>query len=89
MAEQVTRDVKVAWITSRIEYTANTSDLERFFFKATDEQEYYIDLNKSNVSSELAAISLIRDAFLHDKLLNLWWEDRAGRRWLKAVNLHH
>ena len=89
MSEQVTRDLKVTWITSRIEYTTNTSDLERFFFMASDEKEYYIDLNKSNVTSELAAISLIRDAFLHAKFLNLWWEERAGRRWLKAVNLHN
>lgn len=89
MAEQVIRDLKVTWITSRIEYTANTSDLERFFFMASDQMQYYIDLNKINVSSELAAISLIRDAFLHNKFLNLWWEERDGRRWLKAVNLHN
>lgn len=89
MAEQVTRDLRATWITSRIEYTANTSDLERFFFMASDDNQYYIDLNKSNVASELAAISLIRDAFLHNKLLNLWWEEREGKRWLKAVNLHN
>jgi hypothetical protein len=89
MAENVTRDLKVNWITSRIEFTNNTNDLERFFFEASDNQQYYIDLNKTNVASEMAAISLIRDAFLHGKALNLWWEAQSGRRMLKAVNLHH
>ena len=50
---------------------------------------YYIDPKKPYVASELAAISLIRDAYLHNKLLNLWWDDRdPQRRWLKAVDLH-
>ena len=90
MAEQVTRDLKVKWITSRIEFTTGTNDMERFFFEASDDNKYYIDLNKRNVSSELAAISLIKDAFLNDKKLNLWWDDRdLPRRWLKAVNLHN
>lgn len=89
MAERVTRNLKVTWITSRIEYTSNTSDLERFFFMASDKKEYYINLNKTNVASEMAAISLIRDAFLQNKILNLWWEGRGGKRWIKAVNLHN
>jgi len=89
MAEQVTRDLNVNWITSRIEYTNNANDMERFFFQASDDNNYYIDLKKPNVASELAAISLIRDAYLHNKQLNLWWDDRdPQRRWLKAVNLH-
>jgi len=89
MAEQVIRDLKVKWITSRIEYTVGTNDMERFFFMASDDNKYYIDLNKANVASELAAISLIRDAYLHNKSVNLWWDDRdPPRRWLKAVNLH-
>jgi hypothetical protein len=89
MAETVTRDLRVSWITSRIEFDTNVNDLERFFFAASDDQQYYLDLNKTNVSSEMAAISLVRDAFLHAKKLNLWWEERDGRRWLKAVNLHN
>jgi hypothetical protein len=89
MAETVTRNLKVNWVTSRIEFDTNTRDLERFFFEASDDEQYYLDLNKTNVSSEMAAISLIRDAFLHGKQLNLWWEQRDGRRWLKAVNLHN
>lgn len=88
MAEQVIRDLQVNWITSRIEFTNSTQDMERFFFQASDGEQYYIDLNKTNVSSELVAISLVRDAYLHGKRLNLWWEVRDGRRWLKAVNLH-
>ena len=88
MAENVTRDLKVSWITSRIEFTNTTADMERFFFRASDGEQYYIELDKPNVSSELAAISLIRDAFLQDLELNLWWEERQGRRFLKAVNLH-
>ncbi|HUE88780.1 MAG TPA: hypothetical protein VMO26_22105 [Vicinamibacterales bacterium] len=89
VAETVTRDLRVNWITSRIEFTNNTNDLERFFFEASDGNQFYIDLNKANVASEMAAISLIRDAFLHGKRLNLWWEERNNRRWLKAVNLHN
>lgn len=89
MAETVTRDLRVSWMTSRIEFDSNVNDLERFFFAASDDEQYYLDLNKTNVSSEMAAISLIRDAFLHSKKLNLWWEDRGGRRWLKAVNIHN
>lgn len=88
MAENVTRDLKVSWITSRIEFTNTTTDMERFFFLASDGEQYYIDLDKPNVASELAAISLIRDAFLQDLELNLWWEARQNRRFLKAVNLH-
>lgn len=89
MPEQVTRNLKVKWITSRIEFTTSTNDMERFFFRDSDDNQYYIDLNKANVASELTAISLIRDAYLHNKSLNLWWDDRdPPRRWLKAVNLH-
>lgn len=88
MTEQVTRNLSVRWMTSRIEFTNNTSDLERFFFEADDGEQYYIDLNKTNVSSELTAITLVRDAYLHGHKVNLWWESRQGRRWLKAVNLH-
>jgi hypothetical protein len=88
MTEQVTRNLSVRWITSRIEFSNNINDLERFFFEADDGEQYYIDLNKTNVSSELAAISLIRDAYLHSHKLNLWWETRSGRRMLKAVNMH-
>jgi hypothetical protein len=62
--------------------------MERFFFEASDGQQYYIDLDKPNVASELAAVSLIRDAFQHGFELNLWWEERQNRRFLKAVNLH-
>lgn len=88
MPEEVSRDIKVKWITSRIEFTDTTGDMERFFFAGSDDRQYYVDLNKTNVSSELAAISLIRDAFLQDLKLNLWWEERQNRRFLKAVNLH-
>jgi hypothetical protein len=89
MAETVTRDLQIKWITSRIEYDTNTNDLERFFFHASDDNSYYIDLNKTNVSSEMAAIALVRDAFLQNKKVNLWWEQRSGRRWIKALNLHN
>jgi hypothetical protein len=89
MTEQVARNLDVKWITSRIEYTNNTNDLERLFFEASDGNQYYIDLNKTNVASEMAAISLIRDAFLHGKKVSIWWQDRAGRRWVKALNLHN
>ncbi|MFE7630053.1 hypothetical protein [Kocuria sp. NPDC057446] len=89
MAEEVIRDLSVRWITSRIEYAANTSDLERFFFEASDKNSYYIDLNKTNVASEIAAINLTRDAFLHNKKVNIWYEVRDNRRWVKALNLHH
>lgn len=85
--EQVTRNLKIKWITSRIEYTNNTDDLERVFFEADDDNQYYMSLNKPNLASEQAAIQLIRDAFIHDKHVNLWWEERDGRRWLKAVNI--
>jgi len=88
MAEQITRDLTVTWITSRIEFTNNTNDMERFFMQMSDSEKYYIDLNKEHLASEMAAISLIKDAFLHDRKLNLFWESRDGRRWLKAVNLH-
>ena len=67
MAETVTRDLRVSWITSRIEF----------------------DLNKTNVSSEMAAISWSGTRSCTPKKLNLWWEERDGRRWLKAVNLHN
>jgi hypothetical protein len=89
MAEEVTRDLRVQWLTSRIEYDTNTRDLERFFFEASDDRTYYLDLNKENVASEMAAISLIRDAVLHGKRLNVWYEERDGRRWAKAINLHN
>ena len=89
MAEQVTRDLRVNWVTSRIEFDTNTNDLERFFFQASDEKQYYVDLNKENVASEMAAVALIRDAFLHGKKVNVWWEARNNRRWVKALNLHN
>lgn len=89
MAEEVIRDLKVNWITSRIEYDTGTDDLERFFFEASDGKSYYIDLNKTNVASEMAAIALIRDAFLQNKKVNIWYESRTGRRWIKALNLHN
>ncbi|GAA1759418.1 hypothetical protein GCM10009712_05060 [Pseudarthrobacter sulfonivorans] len=89
MPEVVIRDLNVRWITSRIEYDTDTNDLERFFFEASDGQSYYIDLNKENVASEMAAVALARDAFLHNKMVNIWYEQRGGRRWIKALNLHH
>jgi hypothetical protein len=89
MAEEVVRNLSVKWITSRIEYAASTSDLERFFFESSDNNTYYIDLNKTNVASEIAAINLTRDAFLHGKKVNIWYEVRDSRRWVKALNLHN
>jgi hypothetical protein len=89
MAEEVIRDLRVNWITSRIEYDTNTNDLERFFFEASDNRSYYVNLNKANVASEMAAIALVRDAFLHSKEVNIWYEQRDGRRWIKALNLHN
>jgi hypothetical protein len=85
--EQETRRVTVSWITSRIEQSSTAQEMERVFFQASDGERYYITLETQNRSAELVAVSLIRDAFLHGKTLNLWWEERSGRRWLKAVNL--
>jgi hypothetical protein len=88
MAEQETRNVTVSWITSRIERDVSTREMERVFFETSDNQRYYISLETQNRSAELVAVSLIRDAFVHRQHLNIWWEERDGRRWLKAVNLH-
>ena len=87
MAEQVARNLKVRWMTSRIEFSNTDDEMERFFFQTSDENKYYIDLRGENRSSELVAISLVRDAFLHGKKVNIWYENRNGRRWTKAVNL--
>jgi hypothetical protein len=87
MAEQETRNLTVSWITSRIERDVSAREMERVFFEASDNQKYYISLETQNRSAELVAVSLIRDAFVHQKRLNVWWEERNGRRWLKAVNL--
>ena len=87
MAEQETRDLTVSWITSRIERDVSAREMERVFFEASDQQKYYISLETQNRSAELVAVSLIRDAFLHKKRLNIWWEERDDRRWLKAINL--
>jgi hypothetical protein len=87
MAEEVVRNQKVKWITVRIEETSSDLEMERFFFMTNDEIKYYIDLRPENRSSELVAVSLARDAFLHNKNLNIWYEARAGRRWVKALNL--
>ena len=85
--EQETRNVTVNWITSRIEYDPGTREMERVFFEASDTQKYYLNLETQNRSAELVAVSLLRDAFLHGKKLNIWWEERNGRRWVKAVNV--
>jgi hypothetical protein len=36
MADTVTRNLRVNWTTSRIEFANNTNDLERFFFEVSD-----------------------------------------------------
>jgi hypothetical protein len=87
MSEENIKNQKVKWITSRIEETTTDNQAKRFFFMTKDDKEYYIDLRPANRSSELVAISLVRDAFLHDKNINIWFETRAGRRWVKALNL--
>lgn len=87
MAEQETRNLAVSWITTRIERDVSAREMERVFFEASDDQKYYISLETQNRTAELVAVSLIRDAFLHDKRLNIWWEERDGRRWLKAINV--
>lgn len=87
MAEEVERNQKVKWMTVRVERTSSDQEMERFFFMTDDETKYYIDLRPDNRSSELVAVSLARDAFLHNKNLNIWYETRAGLRWVKALNL--
>lgn len=87
MAEQKSEAVRVKWITARVEYTSTTGEMERVFFEGSDNEKYYLELRHQNRSTELVAISLIRDAFIHGKKLNLFWELRNNRRWLKAVNI--
>jgi hypothetical protein len=87
MAEEVIRNQKVNQMTVRIERTTNDEEMERFFFATNDETKYYIDLRPANRSSELVAVSLARDAYLHNKNVNIWYETRAGLRWVKALNL--
>lgn len=87
MTEEVIRNQKVKWMTIRIERTTNDEEMERFFFATNDDTQYYIDLRPANRSSELVAVSLARDAFLHGKNLNIWYETRAGLRWIKALNI--
>lgn len=87
MAEENITNQKIKWMTVRIERTANSDEMERFFFQTDDGDKYYIDLRPENRSSELVAVSLARDAYLHNKNLNIWYETRAGLRWVKALNL--
>ncbi|MEM7137336.1 MAG: hypothetical protein AAF500_12190 [Myxococcota bacterium] len=87
MAEEVQRNEKVKWMTTRIEFSNNDQEMERFFFMTRNDNKYYVDLRPANRSSELVAVSLVRDAFLNDKNLNIWFEERGGRRWVKALNL--
>jgi len=87
MSEESVKNLTVKWLTSRIEFGSTDDEMERFFFKASDDNTYYIDLRPSNRSSELVAITLIRDAFLHNKKLNIYFEKRNNRRWVKAINL--
>ena len=87
MAEEKSTGVMVKWITARVEFTSSAGQMERVFFKGSDNAQYYLELRAENRSTELVAISLIRDAFIHGKKLNLYWERRNNRRWLKAVNI--
>lgn len=87
MAEEVINHQKIKWITIRIERTTNDEEMERFFFATNDETKYYIDLRPENRSSELVAVSLARDAYLQNKNVNIWYETRAGLRWVKAFNI--
>ncbi|MEM7433996.1 MAG: hypothetical protein AAF436_02510 [Myxococcota bacterium] len=87
MAEEVQRNEKVKWMTTRIEFSSTDQEMERFFFMTRNDNKYYVDLRPANRSSELVAVSLVRDAFLNDKNLNIWFEERGGRRWVKALNL--
>jgi hypothetical protein len=87
MPEQKSTGVKVKWITARVEETNTAGQMERVFFEGSDNETYYLELRAENRATELVAISLIRDAFIHGKKLNLFWERRNERRWLKAVNI--
>ncbi len=87
MAEQVQKGEVVKWMTTRIEFSNTDQEMERFFFECQSDNKYYIDLRPANRSSELVAISLVRDAFLNGKKLSIWYEERNGRRWIKALNL--
>lgn len=87
MAEENVNNQKINWMTVRIERTASSDEMERFFFQTENGEKYYIDLRPGNRSSELVAISLVRDAYLHNKNVNIWYEIRSNLRWVKALNL--
>ena len=88
MAEQSVKDKRVSWLTARVEASDTSTEMERFFFATDDNLRYYIDLRPANRSTELVAVSLVRDAYLHNKRIQIWYEDRAGRRWVKALNVY-
>ena len=88
-AMTVISDVHVKAITSWIEHQECMKDHDRFVFDASDNQSYCVDLHKVSSASEGTVVSLIRDAFCHNKLISIWYEPRNGRRWVKAINLHH
>jgi hypothetical protein len=89
MAEEVQKDRKIKWMTVRVERTSSSDEMERFFFMTKDDDErYYVDLRPENRSSELVAVTLVRDAFLHDRKVSIWYEIRDGRRWVKALNVY-
>jgi hypothetical protein len=87
MPEQVQRNEKIKWMTTRVERTNNSDEMERFFFETQSGNKYYVDLRPANRSSELVAVSLARDAFVHGKKVNIWYETRNRRRWVKALNI--
>lgn len=88
MSETKSSGITVQWISSRIEFTSTDDEMERVFFKGSDNNKYYFNLDVGNRSSELVAISLVKDAFLYERSLNIWWESRNNRRWIKAVNIY-
>ncbi len=87
MAERVQRNEKIKWITTRIERSDTDGELEWFFFETQAGNKYYIDLRPANRSTELVAVSLTRDAYIHGKYVNIWYETRSRRRWVKALNI--
>lgn len=87
MAEESVKNLTISWMTSRIEFGSSDDEMERFFFKASDNKQYYIDMRSQNRSGELVAVTLVRDAFLHGKKVGIWFEVRNGKRWVKAINI--
>lgn len=88
MVHENEHKLKVKWITVCIEELSEDRELEQFLFGTDSGNRYFIDLRPENRSSELVAVSLVRDAFLHQKELNITYETRAGRRWVKQLNIY-